>query len=74
MASRPRHNCNDVEKVLKRLEKMGWVIVYPSGHWGRAECPDGCRFAVGGTPKSCGNLAKRVQRTAQKCPHGHRPS
>ena len=72
MTSRPRHKCSDVEKVLKQLEKLGWIIVYPSGHWGRIECPDGCFLAVGGTPKNCGNLAKRVRRTAQKCPHGHR--
>lgn len=72
MSSRPRHSCSDVEKVLRRMERASWTIVYPSGHWGRAECGDGCWIAISGTPRDCGNLAKRVLRTGQKCPHGHR--
>lgn len=72
MGKRPEHNCKDVEKVLRALKKLGWTIVYPSGHWGRIECPAGCQLAVGGTPRDCGNLAKRVRRYAQKCPYGHR--
>ena len=71
MGRRPRHRCKDVEVDLKRLTKAGWTIVYPSGHWGRVQCGDGCFVAVPGTPRDCGNAAKRVARTAQRCPHGH---
>jgi len=67
---RPRHSCKEVEAVLKRLERSGWTIVYPSGHWGRAVCGGGCRIGVSGTPRDCGNLARLVNRAAHKCQHG----
>lgn len=73
MGVRPRHSCKEVEKVLKRLSKAGWRIVYPSGHWGRAECGDGCMVALPGTPRDCGNASKNVARAANRCPHGNAP-
>lgn len=72
-SKRPRHNCKEVEEVLVRLEHAHWIILYPSGHWGRAECGAGCRVMIPGTPSNCGNAANRVLRTARKCHHGHRP-
>jgi hypothetical protein len=69
--SRPRHKCKETEIVLKRLEKAGWTIVYPSGHWGRAECSEGCRIGVHGTPRDCTTQAKTIFREARRCPHGH---
>lgn len=74
LGKRPRHQCKEVEKVLDALERAGWTIVYPSGHWGRAECVGGCTIGVPGTPKDCGNAAKRVGRKARQCPHAHAPS
>ncbi len=68
---RPRHKCKEVETILKRLEAAGWTIVYPSGHWGRADCGDGCHVGISGTPRDCVNLSRRVERTARRCPHGH---
>lgn len=73
MGQAPRHSCKEVEKVLKTLRKAGWTVVYPSGHWGRVECPDGCRVGVSGTPRDCTNTARTTLRTARKCPHGHAP-
>lgn len=70
--ARPRHKCKETESVLRRLEKVGWTVVYPSGHWGRAECGDGCQVGVYGTPKDCTTQAKTVSREARRCPHGHR--
>lgn len=69
---RPRHKCQQTEKVLRRLERAGWTIDYPSGHWGRAKCGDGCSISVYGTPPECTTQAKIVERTAKKCLHGHR--
>ena len=74
MPKRPRHSCKEVEAVLKRLVKAGWQVVHPSGHWGRAECGDGCTVAVPGTPRDCTFAARHVIRAARKCPHGHAPS
>lgn len=71
VGKRPRHKCKDVEKVLIALEDGSWVIAYPSGHWGRAECSDGCMIAIPGTPRDCGNAARMVARKARQCPHGH---
>jgi hypothetical protein len=71
MTKRPRHRCKEVERVLRDLARAGWTIVYPSGHWGRCECGDGCTIAVSGTPRDCGNAAKHVGRAARRCPHGH---
>lgn len=71
MSSRPRHKCSDVEKVLRRMERASWTVVYPSGHWGRVECGDGCRRPVAGTPRDCGDLAKQLRRLGQGCRHGH---
>lgn len=69
MARRPRHTCKEVEAVLRRLEKAGWTIVYPSGHWGRAECGEGCMIGISGTPRDCTWCAKVIERTARRCPH-----
>lgn len=68
---RPRHKCKETERVLKRLKAAGWTVVYPSGHWGRVECGDGCRIAVHGTPKDCTTQSQIVAREARRCQHGH---
>ena len=70
---RPRHKCKEVEAVLKALELLGWTVVYPSGHWGRARCPEGCSIIVPGTPRDCTNAARTVRRTARHCDHGYAP-
>lgn len=74
VTDRPRHTRKQVEQVIRKLEGVGWTIIYPSGHWGRAKCGDGCLIVIPGTPKNSDNAAKQVLRKAQKCPHGHRPS
>lgn len=74
MGKRPRHQCKEVQKVLEALERAGWVIIYPSGHWATARCPGGCWIAVPGTPRDCTNTSRRVERKSRHCPHGHRPA
>jgi len=73
MGRRPRHGCKEVEAVLKALIRAGWSVAYPSGHWGRVACPDGCSIGVPGTPRDCMNTGRQVQRAARKCPHDHAP-
>lgn len=66
MSQRPRHAKKDVEEVLQEVEEAaGWVVQYPSGHWGRVRCagPSGdfegldyCRITIGSTPRSPSSL------------------
>lgn len=66
----PRHpKCADVEQQLKLLRKAGWLAKVPGGHWVVLYCPHGCcDQSVAGTPKNCGNEAKRVSRLLKRCP------
>lgn len=68
----PRHqNCTEVEKQLKQLRKAGWLARYPGGHWAVVYCPHGCcKKSVAGSPKNCGNEAKRVRLLLSRCPGG----
>lgn len=68
---RPRHKCKETEAVLGRIQAVGWSVVYPSGHWGRAECGGGCRIGIHGTPKDCTDQSRIIARRAKRCPHGH---
>lgn len=76
MAPRPRNQDKDVEKQLKRAEAAGgWVVDYPSGHWGRLSClgdesGEHCSLAISGTPRGSGHF-RTVRATLRKCPHGH---
>lgn len=67
---RPRHKCKETERVLHRLEIVEWTVVYPSGHWGRAECGGGCRIGIFGTPDDCTVQARIIERQARRCAHG----
>jgi hypothetical protein len=67
---RPRHKCKETELDLKRLETAGWMVIYPSGHWGRVACGRGCRIGIYGTPRDCTAQARIVERVARRCPHG----
>lgn len=66
----------DVEAQLRRAERSGgWVVEYPSGHWGRLVClgdtsGDRCTLAISGTPRGSGHF-KTVQRKLRTCQHGH---
>ncbi|TVR28135.1 MAG: hypothetical protein EA387_00560, partial [Nitriliruptor sp.] len=53
----------------------GWIVEYPSGHWGRLYCRgdrsgDRCTLAISGTPKGSGHF-KTIQRKLRNCTHGH---
>jgi hypothetical protein len=65
----PRHpTCTEVEKVLAEMRELGWLS-RPGGHWEVAFCPEGCcHVSVSGTPKNCGNTARRLRREYRRCP------
>jgi hypothetical protein len=77
MGDWPRHPDSEIHKQLRRIEKAGgWTVEHPFGHWGRIRC-DGddtghCSQTVPGTPRSAGNVVKRLRRYVSKCHHGHR--
>jgi hypothetical protein len=60
----------DVRRAVEGLLKAGWTL-RKEGHGARLYCP--CDTActtipVAGTPKNEGNLVRRINRTAQRCP------
>lgn len=75
LVSIPRHPDKDVESVLVHLRAGGWRAQVPGGHWARLYCPHGCcQLSVAKSPRSSGNEARRVKRSAAKCPGGWCPS
>lgn len=61
----------DVRKVVEELLKEGGWTLRKEGHGARLHCP--CESActtipVPGTPRNEGNLARRIARTARRCP------
>jgi hypothetical protein len=69
----PRHSsCTEVEKELQSMREAGWRAgANAAGHGILVFCPCGKhKYSVAGTPKNCGNEAKRVRQAFRKCASG----
>ncbi len=54
---RPRHKTSDYEKLLKDVERKGWIVTKRKAHY-QALCPFECkcRVTVSATPSNQGAL------------------
>lgn len=63
------HPKAEVRRVLSILVGDQQWVLRKSAHWGKLYCPCGCTtIPVSGTPRNASWHAKRIQRTAARCP------
>lgn len=83
MPNRPKHSKKEIEEAIQYAEKKGWKYASAgnSSHaWGHLLCPhndqecrcgDYCRNSIWGTPKSPGNLAKKICKWVDNCKYAN---
>jgi hypothetical protein len=75
--TRASHPKKEVEQAIRYAEGNGWRVEVGGSHaWGRMYCPyndaecrcgDFCIVSIWSTPKSPGNLARKLKRVVDNC-------
>jgi hypothetical protein len=69
-----RHQDKDIQAAIEYALNRGWRLFVGGSHaWGFLYCPhedrDGCRISIWSTPRSPRDIADRIIRRVDRCPH-----
>lgn len=74
VAKRRRHQNKHIEEAIQYAEERGWRVSVGGSHgWGQMYCPHaqrgGCHITIDGTPRVPENIAERLRKRVDRCPH-----